>query len=329
MTIELGPPQSQPQQDLPSSASSGRFSPNGDPLGPAAFEETEAPTRPATAPVRGIVGTFGVGYQTYGANGPDGYSLYAPDNGLGIGQRLQLQGLSADTNLIWDYLDRSGSLATDFAIGMKNGGWKSSFTLVDNQLTTAKLTGSGTPFNQVNLGLLMLHGTYGTSEDYNGGVNCKQMYFPITSGTSAQYLSMSQMNFGGPGTNGLKWMAIYACRSLQHSDWSSMQSQGVKPYNSNLHLLLGCDTVCFDANFMLGSWSLYMTYGNSTNYNPMTIQNAWYQGAQYAYKISGVNYGTTLTFAVAGDSACVNDTLQTNSAPTGNWQYFTQQVWSP
>jgi len=69
------------------------------------------------------------------------------------------------------------------------------------------------------------------------------MYFPIAAGTGSQYLRMSEMNFGGPTrTNGLKWMVLDACTSLYHVNWSSMQSQNVKPYNSNLHLLLGVDT---------------------------------------------------------------------------------------
>ena len=91
------------------------------------------------------------------------------------------------------------------------------------------------------LGLLMLHGTYGTAMDCTTQPHaCEQMYFPIQSGNFASYMRMSEMNFGGSSpTNGLKWMAILACNSLYHTAWNSMQSQQVKPYNGNLHLLLG------------------------------------------------------------------------------------------
>jgi len=59
----------------------------------------------------------------------------------------------------------------------------------------------------------------------------------------------------------------------------------------------------------------------------MTIQAAWYQAASYIYQNTGQNYGDPIIFAVAGDSACMNDSLQTNSTPLGSWTYVKQQVW--
>jgi hypothetical protein len=327
MTIEV------PAAQFQSQPSSMTFSPEGGPLGggntpaPAASQQTQAPTRPPTASVRGTVGTFGVAYDTYVANGANGFKLYAPDNGLGIGERVQLEGLGGDTPLTYDYI-LSQEMANNFVWEMEHAGWNSRLNLVDNQLTTSSLTGSETPFNQVNLGVLMDHGTYGTSLDYSANSSgCLQMYFPITSGDGAQYVRMSQMYFGGYGTNGLKWMAIFACHSLYHTDWSSMQSQQVKPYNSNLHLLLGYDSECFySLPYILAFWAKYMTHGNSTNYSPMTIRAAWYQAANHVYSVGG-NYGTTITCAVAGDTACQNDTLQTNSNTTGTWTYESKEVW--
>ena len=106
-----------------------------------------------------------------------------------------------------------------------------------------------------------------------------------------------------------------------------MQNAGIKPYNSNLHLLLGSDTDSFTHSLLLYHWATYMNYGRFTN-SPMTIRAAWYQAAQDAYRSSGINYGETIKFVVAGDSACLNDTLQTNYSPTGNWVYDTPvQVW--
>ena len=191
------------------------------------------------------------------------------------------------------------------------------------------LKGSGTPFNNVNLGVLLLHGTYGTGIDYTPTANgCMQMYFPIGSGGGATYLRMSEMNLGGAGSNGLKWMAIMACFSLYHTDWQNMQSLGVKPYNNNLHLFLGCDTTEYSNPNLMAYWVRYMAFGQSTNYSPMTIRAAWYQAARYAYQLSGIHYAISpLTFAVAGDSACHDDMLQTNYPPTGSWFYDSQQVY--
>lgn len=153
------------------------------------------------------------------------------------------------------------------------------------------------------------------------------MYFPISSGGSAQYIRMSQMNFGGAGTNGLKWMAINACFSLYHTDWSSMQSQHIYPYNSNLHMLLGADTLIYTDNDILADWAQNML-GDPTTFPPTapeTIQHAWYDaGIQDFGRFS---YPGSIYLATAGDSACQSDSLQTNAAPTGSPFYDRAQVY--
>lgn len=209
---------------------------------------------------------------------------------------------------------------------MNHFGWNNTLLKVDDTLSINDLIGSGTPFNNVTVGALLLHGAYGTSPDFTAN-QCEQMYFPVTSGTSAQYLRFSQMNLGGSGTNGLKWMAILGCNSLFHQNWSSMMNAGVKPYNSNLHLLLGSDSVEYVRGIVLSRWAAYMNFGlSTTNYAPLTIRSAWYQGAHDAF--SGGSYANTIKFVVAGDTNCEEDMLQTNSSPQGVW--FTDdpvQVW--
>jgi hypothetical protein len=150
------------------------------------------------------------------------------------------------------------------------------------------------------------------------------MYFPIASGTSAQYLRMSEMSFGGDGTNGLKWMAIAACTSLYHVNWSSMKSQDIYPYTGGLHLLLGVDTDNFTDKYLGQSWAAFMLGQPKANppVVPMKIRDAWYAGAQKAYKASNVPYSVSpMKFAVAGDSAAFNDYLQTktNTVLSGTW----------
>jgi hypothetical protein len=70
-----------------------------------------------------------------------------------------------------------------------------------------------------------------------------------------------------------------------------------------------------------------MTKGKETNSTPMTIPNAWITAATDAYHQSQYNYGITMKFAVAGDSACTADTVRTNSTPTGTWTYSSTQVY--
>jgi hypothetical protein len=286
---------------------------------------SQAPTRPPTAPVRGTIGTVGVAYQTYSAHGSNGFNVSSVPNGI-PGGLIQMQGHPANTPLNFGQLLQFKTEANNFITAMKKGAWNNSFLKVDDQITISQLSGAGTPFNSVNLGVLMVHGEYGTSQDFTES-GCKQMYFPISSGGSAQYIRMSQMNFGGAGTNGLKWMAINACFSLYHTDWSSMQSQHIYPYNSNLHMLLGADTLIYTDNDILADWAQNML-GDPTTFPPTapeTIQHAWYDaGIQDFGRFS---YPGSIYLATAGDSACQSDSLQTNAAPTGSPFYDRAQVY--
>ena len=210
--------------------------------------------------------------------------------------------------------------ADNFVSCMTHFGWKNTLLKYDSSLSINDLKGSIAPINNVNLGVFMSHAAYGTG---TGGIDykanqCKQMYYPVTTGGNGSYLRLSEMKLGGADTNGLKWMAIIGCNSLQHNNWASMQSKSVYPYNSNLHLLLGSDTEQAENYRLLWNWSTYMNYGNSTNYSPLTVRNAWYQGARDAFK--GGKYGYTISYIVAGDTACFSDYVQTNSTPQGSWR---------
>ena len=290
-----------------------------------ASQNSSAPTRPPTNPVKGRAGVYGVAYDTYSANG-GGFSLGPPLNGI-LTQHVGLEGNTAGTSTftyppLKEYKKESGN----FVQAMKKGNWSQGFARVDDKLSINDLRGSGTIYNGVKLGLIMLHGTYGTSQDFNAN-GCKQMYFPITAGHGATYIRMSEMSFGSSATNGLKWMAIAACNSLFHTDWSNMQSLGVKPYSGDLHLLLGTDTVVYTDDHIMELWAKYMTKGKGTNATPMTIKNAWVTGATDAYHQSKFNYPITMKFAVAGDSSCTSDTLSSSSTPGGSWTYSSTQVY--
>ncbi len=285
------------------------------------------PQRPPNNPIRGFAGTVGIAYQCY-SSWSNGYAPTAPLNGI-LTQHVQLQNVGGNNPIKYYGINTYQPEANNFISAANHWGLNVALNKVNDQLNINDLKGSGTPFNNVNLGVLLLHGTYGTGIDYTPTANgCMQMYFPIGSGGGATYLRMSEMNLGGAGTNGLKWMAIMACFSLYHTDWQNMQSLGVKPYNNNLHLLLGCDTTEYSNANLLAYWARYMAFGTSTNYAPMTIRAAWYQAATDAYFRSHVQYAISpLIFAVAGDSACHDDMLQTNYSPTGSWFYERTQVY--
>lgn len=279
-------------------------------------QASRAPKRPPINPVKGRAGVYGLAYDTYSADGTNGFQTSPPLNGI-VGQHVGLQGNDAGSSTFtFPPLKPYKQEANNFIAQMKQGNWSQGFAKVDDGFTISQLQGSGTIYNTVKLGLLLLHGTFGTTPDYTAG-GCEQMYFPITSGHSAQYLRMSDMSLGNTVSNGLSWMAITACNSMEHKDWANMQSSGIYPYNRGLHLLLGVDSTNYTDDHIMQKWALYMTKGKGTN-PPMTIGSAWVTAARDAYAATKFNYGFTMKFAVAGDSACLNDTLSSSSTPTGS-----------
>lgn len=313
---------------------SGGFSPDASGGGSSAASQDSSatPQRPPNNPVRGLAGTIGVATDTYTGNGTNGPSVGPLDNGLNVGLYISMQDGStgARTN---PPRPEHETEASSYVKTMHFYGWSNPLNKIDSQLSINDLRGSGTPFNNVNMGVLMLHGSYGagsTPTDY-AAYGCKQMYFTVTSGGSAQYLRFSEMNLGGSGPSGLKWMVIDACFSLYHANWSSMQSHGVYPYNGNLHLILGAQTDTWTNPRKWQNLAHYMNYGTSIlagHYNPFTIRNAYYQGNHDAFQNAPLPPGTTITLAVAGDSACMDDSLQTTNTPSGSWTYDSTTVFS-
>lgn len=305
---------------------SGAASPDGS-GGPSA-QASRAPRRPPINPVKGRAGVYGVAYDTYSADGTNGFQILPPLNGISS-QRVLLENEPTVTQCTWTYppLKPYKREANNFIEAMKKGNWSQGFAKADDGFSINDLRGSGTMYNRVKLGLLLLHGTFGSGMDFTVGAGgCKQMYYPVTAGHSVQYLRLSEMNLGNSVTNGLSWMAIAACNSLFQNDWASMQNAGIYPYNSGLHLLLGVNSTNYTDDHIMEKWAQYMTKGKGTN-PPMTIGSAWTTAAKDAYAATKFNYGIVMKFAVAGDSACLNDTLSSTSTPGGSWSYSSTQVY--
>lgn len=283
-------------------------------------QNSRTPKRPPINPVKGRAGVYGIAYQTYSGNGA-GYSVQSLDNGLHLNQRVALEGHSgASSTFVWPDVTPLKTEANNFIAQMKKSNWSQGFAKANDSLKITDLRSSGSNiFNQVKLGVLMLHGTYGTGQDFTAS-GCKQMYFVISSGHTAQYLRMSEMSLGSSATNGLKWMAINACNSLYQANWQSMQNASVKPNNSNLHLLLGTDSTIFVNDNMMKYWAKYMTRTNA-----MTIKDAWVQSGKDAFT-NGYNYNVTMRLAVAGDTACQSDKLSSTTTPSGSAFYSSTQV---
>jgi hypothetical protein len=316
------------------SATQDNGSPQGggpdDYTGAAAQAAPAAPERPPTNPVAGTTGRFGIGWQKYDANGASGFTPPLPIGIPGTQSRVDMEGRGTANPPNFGPLRKADADAQNFGLTLGLADWLAYETEGDDDLKITNLRGNG-PFNQVDIAFLVLHGTYGTSMDLTAG-GCTQMYFPIASGGSAQYLRMSEMSFGGDGTNGLKWIGLAACNSLYHINWSSMQSQNVFPYTPGLHLMLGCDTKDYTHPALGENWAQFMLGSSTPKQAPLSIRAAWYAGATKTYKTANEPLGVNpIIFAAAGDKACFNDMLQmkTNTVFNGIRFYDTSQVYPP
>jgi len=286
-----------------------------------------SPQRTPANPIVGVSGLYGVAYDTYGANGTNTMSAPTIPNIPGVpGSYIGLDGFPANANLKYGPVPSFAAEANNFSTEMQLFGWVSKIHKIDDQLKISDLQGSGTPFNNVSLGVLMTHGAYGTNQDYLAGL-CKQMYFPITSGGSIQYLRMSDMNLGGTNaTNGLKWFAFMACDSLHQANWNSMKNAEKQPYKGNMHMILGGNSIIYTSPRILFNFAQYTNLGY-TNSTPLTIHDAFYLAAHNAYH--GHSFTNNISMAVASDSNCTGDYIEQgfNSAPGGTWTYESEQVW--
>jgi hypothetical protein len=110
-----------------------------------------------------------------------------------------------------------------------------------------------------------------------------------------------------------------ACNSLRQANWDSIRNMGGwKPFNGNLHLLLGGNSTIDNGGEKI--WAKYLL---GLDNNPATsIMASWYICGQYCHTASPVE------FAVAGFSDCQQDMLTGTNAytPQGGVFYDHHQV---
>lgn len=304
---------------------------------PSAQPAPPSPLRPPNPPCRGSIGRFGVAWQMYNINGTNPVPCSPILDGSGIpGHGIQIEANQGNFSVPFAPFRQADLAAENFLTEMKKGCWSLGLLKANNDLKPFDLQGSLNPFNDVDIALLILHGAYGTSLDFTTGHPFKGIYFPIVLGGGAQYVRMSDMTLGGSSpTNGLKWMAILACTSLYQQNWSSMKSQGVKPYNGNMHMILGAATDVADEPLIGQFWADNILGNPSAQPSPippMKIRDAWYAAGEAAYTIGVTNgvgsfYPNPMKYAVAADGNCSEDSLQTNSVPSGSgvWSYYDSQ----
>jgi hypothetical protein len=232
----------------------------------------KAPKRPPTNPVKGVLGTFGV---VVGATS-------IPD---------------------------SEKLATGFAKRVKKADYKMAFNRDANSVRTIELRrsdlgiGGSNIFSQVNLGLILAHGDYGTTLDFapstGGGSFQTYMGFEGTNNAADPTIRLSDYYFTGE----MRWMFLLSCEALRDANYFSMLNKQCLPISDTMHLICGTSTV------MYFSEDFGSELGNRLR-KKETVKEAWYNTGQEIYSRTKAGAITnTVIFRVSGWTSCFVDRI--------------------
>ncbi len=273
-------------------------------------QSTAGPTRKPKSGAKGTVGTFGVLYKTYslyGFNSPHPATGWPPP----LPTLVAIDGQGRTDQTQDKRILEFATIAKDFADGMKRAGWKQQFLKADNQWSATDIEktslGGNSIFNTCNFGLLMTHGSYGNSG--STGTEDDNIRYTYCWLGGNNYVRLSDMDFGSDGTNGLKWMTIYACNILKSANYNSMNSNFKIPVNENLHLLLG------PSSFTYAFDGFGKHYAENLVYYTNSIINAFNNAAIYEANYHSSHVTNSITHAVSGWPACFNDSLLYYSDP--------------
>jgi len=268
----------------------------------ASSETTTAPTRPPITPGAGTIGTFFVGYNACMIQSG---SFVTPPIETGwpwpiTPQYVALDGRSqanAKYDETWSPIYENTAIANGFAYVMQNGRWKGS---INRNIQKSDVLGG--VFNQANVGMLCVHGSYGNTAETDG---IKHSYLRFFDQNTFQkdYCRLDDCSFVSPGTNGLKFMTLLVCNALNDIDYNNMYNYGRLPINGDLHLLLGCSTVASAAPSLGGIFALRLIGDGTTNNTREMVWQAFFDAGQYAYNLPYPNAETNhivISFRASG-----------------------------
>jgi hypothetical protein len=286
-------------------------------------QSTRGPKRKPRVGVKGEIGTFGICYKTYGTNG---FSSPHPLTGwpFPLQTRVAIDGQSP-TALTEDYrVQNFKKMADDFTQVMTKAAWKSKFVKDDSQWGATDIQkvslGGNSIFNTCNFGILMTHGSYANNNNQGNSSDSIKYTYCWLGGNN--YVKLSNMDFGSSGTNGLRWMTIFACNILKPENQASMSD--ILPVNDNLHLLLGFSTTGY-ASYNLGKY--YANYLVNSNY---TIISALANACTDSYYENSTGITNIVRFRAVGWASCMNDSLSLYNDPDLNSvDYIERTVFIP
>ncbi|HOF71272.1 MAG TPA: DUF6345 domain-containing protein [Verrucomicrobiota bacterium] len=273
--------------------------------------------RPIPSVWFGKNGTVGIAYQ---GNHPDGVSFglnTRPSNGL-LG-RVSLNVTPGS----YGHLNAAHRIALGFNRYMGGAGYRLKFYKGNFDLQASDLRkpskGGSSRFNDVNVGLLVGHGVYGTTADYTiAGSGPLQTYYPVYAGGNGyDWVRLSEFDFGSSGANGLRWMSILTCNNLVNSVYQDCYDKEVLPVNDYLHLLCGAKTSVFIVSAFGLHYSAALTGGGGVQRR--TVKESWFYAGTKTQGFQPGGPHVTVQFRVIGWPACFTDDLVTYSDPdSGN-----------
>jgi len=276
--------------------------------------------RPLPSVWFGKIGTIGVAYQ---GNHPDGVSFglnTRPSNGLFGRVSLNV------TPGSYGRLKTAHRVCLGFNRYMADAGYRLKFYKGNFDLQASDLRkpskGGNSVFNSVNVGLLVGHGVYGsgsTPYDYTiSGSGPIQSYYPVYTGANGyDWVRLSEFDFGGSSTNGLRWMGILTCNNLTDSVFLDCFDKEVLPVNDDLHLLCGSKTSVFITGYFGLMYSAALTGGGGVDRR--TVKESWFYAGTKSQGLQPGGPHVTVQFRVIGWSDCFNDDLISYSTPnSGN-----------
>ncbi|MCX6891856.1 MAG: DUF6345 domain-containing protein [Verrucomicrobia bacterium] len=289
----------------------------------AASQSTRAPQRKPTSGVKGTSGTFGICYKTYATNG---FASLHPRTGwpYPLPPRVAIDGQSRTAQTVDYRIRQYRYLARGFEAEMQKSGWKTAFLKEEDQWSAADIKrpdrGGNSIFNTCNFGMLMTHGSYGntgTTGTEADGVSYTYLWLG-----QDDYVRLADMDCGSAGTNGLRWMTIYACNILRPYNYDSMNDAGLIPVNEKLHLLIGPST---DSIAIPG---IGYEYAHNLTAKNQTIVDAFNNALETELFLNRLFVTNTIKAAVSFWPACINDKLSDahDPDPLNGLQYQETQV---
>ena len=265
----------------------------------------KSPRRPPTEPVKGYIGKIGIVAFDYAtpstnSNPVDPFGQVEVEGGYFLFESVRIP--------------EAEKLGDSFSKVMKKTAYKTVFNRSGKDTTALELKrsdfgiGGGNLFNQVNIGLFLAHGNYGTEPDFSNGTGVSlQTYFHVDGPSQAtdQWIRLSEFNFSGE----MRWMFLLSCDGLRDANYYSMLNHNALPISDTCHLLCGASTELGFTEYLGENIAKELK-------SKKAIPQAWFAAGRKTYKqVKAGSVTNTYIYRVSGWSSCFSDKINSWTDP--------------